>query len=103
MKIRNRVSIAGSAVALALAVGLAAAPAATAASVTASPAHPTRAIMLPSRDLGPCWAQAGRLVGGFFGSIAATVANPFGGAAAWATYLGGVANEPRTSDGDFAC
>ena len=103
MKLRNRLSIGGSGIALAVAVGLAAAPAATAATVTASPAHSARAVILAARDLGPCWAQAGRLVGGYFTAVGATIANPFLGGAAWANYLGGVANEPRTSDGDFAC
>ena len=59
--------------------------------------------LVPQRDLGPCWAQAGRLVGGFFGSIGASIANPWWGAAAWAGYLGSVAQEPRTANGDFAC
>lgn len=58
---------------------------------------------VPTRDLAPCWAQAGRLVGGFFGSIVATVANPFGGTAAWMAYFGQVAQEKRTESGDFAC
>ncbi|MFD7872313.1 hypothetical protein ACFV3I_17655 [Microbacterium sp. NPDC059771] len=58
---------------------------------------------VPSRDLGPCWAQAGRVVGGFFGSIGATIVSPGWSVAAWAAYLGQVAQEKRTSTGDFAC
>ncbi|MEW2459971.1 MULTISPECIES: hypothetical protein [Microbacterium] len=58
---------------------------------------------LPSRDLGPCWAQAGRVVGGFFGSIGVTIVSPGWSVAAWAAYLGQIAQEKRTSTGDFAC
>ncbi|MBP3978935.1 hypothetical protein [Microbacterium sp. BLY] len=63
----------------------------------------TSVLRVPARDLGPCWAQAGRVVGGFFGSIGATIASPGWGAAAWAGYLGQMAQEKRTRSGNFAC
>jgi hypothetical protein len=77
---------------------------ASAARISASgPAISAVGRAVPARDLGPCWAQAGRVVGGFFGSIGATIASPWWGAAAWSGYLGQMAQEKRTASGDFAC
>jgi len=55
------------------------------------------------RDLGPCWAQTGRVVGGFYGAIGTTIVSPWAGAAAWATYLGTVAQEKKDKYGNFVC
>lgn len=56
-----------------------------------------------TRDLGPCWAQAGRLIGGFYGSLIASATNPWAAWAAWTAYLGSVSQEKRDKAGNFAC
>jgi hypothetical protein len=98
---RVRTSRATAIAALVLASVVVVPAAASASTVTADAVSISRKV--PARDLGPCWAQAGRLVGGFVGSAAATVVNPGLGAAAWAAYLGQVAQEKRTKSGNFAC
>lgn len=100
MSIRNMRAV-GAIIALTISSALVVPTAASASTVSSEAVTVSRTV--PARDLGPCWAQAGRLVGGFFGSIGATAANPALGAAAWAAYLGQVAQEKRTKSGDFAC
>ena len=85
-----------------VAVSVLALPTAAVASPAESYSAPlTRAA--PTRDIGPCWAQAGRLVGGFYGALGTTIVNPVLGGAAWVSYLGQVGQEKRTKKGNFAC
>lgn len=100
MRIRTS-RAAGIVAALVLSSALVMPTAASASTISSESVSVSR--IAPARDLGPCWAQAGRLVGGFFGAIGATAANPFLGGAAWAAYLGQVAQEKRTKSGNFAC
>jgi len=75
-------------------------------SATVALAAPSQLQLVKSkkgRDLGPCWAQTGRVVGGFYGAIGATIASPWAGAAAWASYLGSVAQEKKDKYGNFVC
>lgn len=58
----------------ALATALIASPAATIAS--APPTSIMNTMNVPARDLGPCWAQAGRVVGGGIGVIGSSVTAP---------------------------
>jgi hypothetical protein len=76
---------------------------ATASASTVSTETAVASRTVPARDLGPCWAQAGRLIGGFYGSLIATAATPWAAAAAWAAYLGSVSQEKRDKYGNFAC
>lgn len=57
----------------------------------------------PTQDLMQCWAQVGRVVGGFYGALIATAAGPFAAAAAWAVYLGTLSQEKRDEMGNLAC
>lgn len=96
---RNRC---GSVVACFVVASVLALPTAAVASPTGSYSAPI-AHVAPTRDMGPCWAQAGRLVGGFYGALGTTVVNPVLGGAAWVSYLGQVGQEKRTKKGNFAC
>lgn len=56
------------------------------------------------RDLGPCWAQAGRVVGGLWGAIYKTVSGgPVGAVAGWASYGAAMAKEKKDKNGNFIC
>lgn len=52
---------------------------------------------------GRCWAQAGRVVGGFWGALAATAISPWAAGSAWIAYSGLLNNEPKDNDGNFLC
>lgn len=84
---------------------MAATPSAPAAAQTAITAQTTLSATTISsaRNLGPCWAQAGRVVGRFYGSSIVSASNPFAAAAAWAAYLGSWSQEKRDEAGSFAC
>lgn len=106
MHIRRTLGIgAATAVALLVALGVAAPAQAVEIAPTqvvsvASPTTASRSV--PARDLGPCWAQAGRVVGGGVVVIGTTVTAPWLSPAALAAYLGQMAQE-HMSDGYFTC
>lgn len=52
---------------------------------------------------GECWAQAGRVIGGFWGGMIATAANPILAAFYWMQYLGNMSKEEKDKYGNFAC
>ena len=82
-----------------------------AAAISASPGVAATAAILPTattlsvpaRDLGPCWAQAGRVVGGGVAVIGSSVTAPWAFPGVLAAYLGTMGQERYTSDGHFAC
>ncbi|MCK2025509.1 hypothetical protein KZC56_04290 [Microbacterium sp. SSW1-47] len=85
----------------ALATALIASPAAAIAS--APPTSIMSTMNVPARDLGPCWAQAGRVVGGGIGVIGSSVTAPWAFPGLLWAYLGAMSQETYTSDGQFAC
>lgn len=85
--------------ALVVAAGLAV-PTAASASTSSEVVSASRTV--PTRDLGNCWAQAGRVVGGGVVAIGSTVLTPWMSPAVIAAYLGAMANEPQ-SNGYFTC
>lgn len=56
-----------------------------------------------SDSSGGCWSQAGRVVGGFWGALAATAISPPAAGSAWIAYSGLLNNEPKDDDGNFLC
>ena len=102
MKLRYRMAAGTTCAALALTAGLLLAPVAHAAESVSDQAGPGT-WGTTARDLGPCWAQAGRVVGGFFGAVGSTIVSPWGSVPIWAGYLGNVAGEKKTPEGVFAC
>lgn len=108
-----RTTLAGGVLIVAVALGtvgtgtpaMAATPSVPAAAQTAVTAQTTLSAttIRSARDLGPCWAQAGRVVGGLYGSLIASASNPWAAAAAWAAYLGSLSQEKRDKAGNFAC
>lgn len=70
-------------------------PTATAAKIAAPLLRPAVA--------GECWAQAGRVIGGLWGSIIATAANPWMAAIAWSQYFGQLSKEQKDKYGNLAC
>lgn len=63
----------------------------------ASPAAPA------SPPAAGCWAQAGRVLGGFWGAIGATAISPWVAGSAWSTYTAVINNEPKDDDGHLLC
>lgn len=59
--------------------------------------------IVPANVSMDCWAQAGRVVGGFWGALISSAVTPWAAAAYWAAYLGAMAAENKTPAGDFAC
>lgn len=88
------------AVAAALAAVFVASPGAAVATV---PLPESTILSVPMRDLGPCWAQAGRVVGGGIAVIGSSVTAPWAFPGLLASYLGGMSQEKYTKDGHFAC
>ena len=84
-----------------------AATAVSAGAVTAAPmtfeAPSAPVHTVPTRDLGPCWAQAGRVVGGGIGVLSSSVIAPWAFPGILAAYLGSMSQEQYTSDGHFSC
>ena len=101
----SRLAVAGIvASALFMGLGGAAASAAPNPQVAASASATIHQIAKPKpRNLGPCWAQAGRVVGGFWVAVGTTIAQPWAGVPAWAAYGGALAGEKKTKSGSFAC
>lgn len=98
-----KVGLLASTLSLALMVGAVPAYANDGARTEATiPTPSTATRLVPQRDLGPCWAQAGRVVGGGIVAIASTVGTPWLSFAVIAGYLGAMANEPM-EDGYFTC
>lgn len=52
---------------------------------------------------GACWAQAGRVIGGFYGALISSAASPWAAAALFAAYLGQMSQEKKDKYGNFAC
>lgn len=52
---------------------------------------------------GECWAQAGRVIGGFWGALISSAVTPWAAAAYFTAYLGAMAAEKKDAHGNFAC
>lgn len=84
-----------------------AAVAAAQSSVAASTVQTTKAVpslgVRPTRDLTECWAQVGRVIGGYYGGLLTTITAPWAAIPIWAAYLGTLSQEKRDKMGNLAC